>query len=103
MDIKVAIVTPLETGLRLAFAVIRVRQNDVALFERSVRYVFIQPDDSRLVCNDDTSYSADLLTNRESSDFPPILLPGVINRNDFMRCPLAIRAAFKTGRRSNRK
>ena len=72
MNVKKAIVPPLETGLRLAFAVIRVRQNDVASFEITVRYVFVQPNDSRLVCNNDASYSVpEIEPPIAGDDIPP--------------------------------
>ena len=95
MDIKIPIVLALETSLGVAFAMIGIRENHVACFELSVGYIFVHPNHSRRICNDDTCYCDDLLTSRESSIFVPILLPSVIDRNDFMSCPLAVRAAFK--------
>ena len=72
-----------------------VGEDDVASLEPRTWNVFIQLDDSRFIGNDDTCYCNDLITNRELSDLPPILLPSVIDRNDFMSCPLSVRAAFK--------
>jgi hypothetical protein len=95
LDVEKAIVLTLKTSLCVAFAMTGIGENDVALFELSVGYVFVHPNDSRFICNDDAGYSIDLLTNRESSDFSPPFFPSVVDRNHFMRCPLPVCAAFK--------